>query len=141
MDRPLSFDGYEITPFPVAHSLHVKSVGYVIKKGPKSIFYTGDIAYINEKLLTNIGRQDMIITEASYIRRGGLVRHKDGKPFGHLGVPDLVALFAKRTTKIVFTHFGSWFVKNVEAGAAKIKAFETDALKLIVAEDGTTIRV
>src|SRR5690625_495284 len=35
---------YTITPFPVIHSLNVKSLAYLIEKGSKKVFFTGDVA-------------------------------------------------------------------------------------------------
>jgi ribonuclease BN (tRNA processing enzyme) len=132
---PVAIDDYLISPLPVAHSLNVKSVGYIVKKSGKSLFYTGDVAAFDGGLLDEFGRMDAIITEASFDRTGGFVRYKKGQPFGHCGVPDLVEMFAPHTGRIIFTHFGSWFIKDVEKGTAKLKAFATDQLKIEVAND------
>ena len=91
--------GYRIIPVPITHSLKVKSVAYLIEKDNKRIFYTGDIASINEKYFKRSKNLDLIITEASFLRKGGLIRkNKQGKIFGHNGVPDLVNLFEKFTS-------------------------------------------
>ncbi|MFI5195552.1 MAG: MBL fold metallo-hydrolase [Chitinophagales bacterium] len=134
--RPLRFNEYLITPIPVIHSLKVKSIGYLVEKGGKRIFYTGDVAGFKGALLKKLGRLDIVITEASFFRKGGFVRHRDGQAFGHTGVPDLVSMFKEHTNRIVFTHFGSWFINNIDESTKKIKGLETASLKLEAAYDG-----
>lgn len=36
--------GYKITPIPVIHALHLKSLGYLIEKDAKKVFFSGDVA-------------------------------------------------------------------------------------------------
>jgi hypothetical protein len=72
------------------------------------------------------------------MRKGGVTRRQKqtGRLYGHAGVPDLIALFQQFTRRIIFTHFGTWFIKNVAAGTKKIKAMEADGFFFDVAEDG-----
>lgn len=105
------------------------------------MFFSGDIGAFDDKLLAPFAPLDVIITEASFIKKGGMIRRKDGRLFGHLGVPDLINLFRQYTKKIVFTHFGSWFVKDVAFGIARIKSLETTELKLLIAEDGMNFNI
>src|SRR5688500_9364434 len=93
---PVELAGYRITPIPVTHSIKVKSVGYLVEKDNARIFYTGDIVSIKEKYFNVLEKLDVVITEASFLRKGGLIRkNKQGEVFGHAGVPDLVDLFKK----------------------------------------------
>ena len=134
--------GYRIIPVPVIHSLKVKSVGYLVEKGNKRIFYSGDIVSINEKYFKKLTRVDLVITEASFLRKGGLIRkNKKGEIFGHNGVPDLVKLFEKFTDRIVFTHFGTWFLKDISSGIQRIKFMERKGLKLDIAADGSQFEI
>jgi hypothetical protein len=85
---------------------------------------------------------DLVITEASFLRKGELIRkNKQGKLFGHNGIPDLVNLFEKFTGRIVFTHFGTWFLKDISFGIQKIKSMETNGLKLDIAFDGAEFEI
>src|SRR5688572_27510404 len=52
----IEVEGYRIIPVPVTHSIKVKSVGYLIEKENKRIFYTGDIVSINEKYFKRLRR-------------------------------------------------------------------------------------
>lgn len=54
---------------------------------------------------------DLVVTEASFVREGGMIRRdkKTGKPYGHMGVPNLIRFFEQFTNTICFMHFGSWF--------------------------------
>ncbi len=135
-------EGYRITSIPVIHSIKVKSMGYLVEKRNKRIFYTGDIISIEKRSLKGLTKLDLVITEASFFRRGGLIRkNKQGEIFGHAGVQDLVNLFAKCATKIVFTHFGTWFLKDVTSGRRKIKSLARNDVTLDIAIDGATYKI
>ncbi len=136
------FENYKIRPIPVVHSTKFKSTGYLIERGNKRLLYTGDIAGIKRKYLNELPKLDLVITEASFMRRGGLIRRNaQGQMFGHNGVPDLVDLFKTFTGHIIFTHFGTWFVKDVPAGTRKIKSLQQEGLILDVAADGMEIQI
>lgn len=137
LSAPCEIAGYKVTPVPTIHSVHVKSQGYVVEKGTKRIFYSGDMVDIEPKYRRLLGRLDMVITEGSFIRKGGLVRKNiEGKMFGHAGVPDLIGLFSKFTSHIVFTHFGTWFMRNTSKARDKIGSFTKKGLKVDIAFDG-----
>lgn len=133
--------GYHITPIPVIHSLKVDSLAYIIRHNDHKIFISGDVAWIEKKYHEKINSADLIITEASFIRKGGQIRRKDDKIYGHTGVPDLVRIFSPLTDKIVFTHYGSWFIKDVPKGRKKIKELETEEAELIPGYDSMQISI
>jgi ribonuclease BN (tRNA processing enzyme) len=134
--------GHRITPIPVTHSVKVKSVGYLVEKSNKRIFYSGDIVSIKKKYLKKLRTLDLVIAEASFLRKGGLIRkNKQGEIFGHAGVKDLVNLFETFTTRIIFTHFGTWFLKDISSGYQKIKSLESSNLKLDIAVDGSEFEI
>lgn len=114
---------YLITAVPTIHSIRVESAGYLIQKRKQKIFYSGDFVSIKAshcKLLNNL---DLVITEASFMRKGGLVRKdKQGRRFGHTGIPDLFQFFKKRTARILFMHFGSWFYKDIPKAREQLLA-------------------
>jgi ribonuclease BN (tRNA processing enzyme) len=139
---PLEVAGYRVTPIPVAHSIKVKSVAYLVEKDDTRIFYTGDIISIKAKYFKMLRKLDAVIIEASFLRKGGLIRkNKQGEIFGHAGVPDLVNLFEKFTERIILTHFGTWFLKDTSSGNRKIKLLETNNLKLNIATDGARFEI
>jgi ribonuclease BN (tRNA processing enzyme) len=140
IDGSFSVKEYNITPIPVIHSLKVKSWAYIIEHQNDKLFISGDLAWIEKKHHDKINGADLIITEASFIKKGGRIRRKEDKIFGHTGVPDLVRIFSPLTDRIVFTHYGSWFIKDVPEGKKKIKALEEDA-ELIPAYDGMEIEL
>lgn len=117
---PITCGSYTITPIPTEHSIKVRSQAYIIKKGSKRILYTGDLFWIDKKYHSCLKNLDLVITEASFIRKGGTVRRdkKFGKSYGHMGVPDLMRLMSPFTKKILFIHFGSWFY---EMGAGRAR--------------------
>lgn len=139
---PTEIAGHRITPIPVTHSIKVKSVGYLVEKNNKRIFYSGDIVSIEQKYLKRLRGLDVVITEASFLRKGGLIRkNKQGESFGHAGMQDLINLFEKFTMRIIFTHFGTWFLKDISSGYQKIKSLERNNLKLEIAVDGSEFEI
>ncbi|HEY3250047.1 MAG TPA: hypothetical protein VGK25_02905 [Ignavibacteria bacterium] len=97
---------------------------------------------ISKHFRRRLGKLNMVITEASFIRKGGLVKQdKTGRKFGYAGIPELINFFKKFTNKIVLTHFGTWFMKDLRAAERKIKALETDSLRIEIAADGKQYKV
>jgi ribonuclease BN (tRNA processing enzyme) len=107
----ISFEGYSIRAIPTHHSLKVKSTAYLVAKGRQRFLYTGDLFWINKSYHRLLQGLDLVVTEASFIREGGIIRRDraTGLPFGHTGVPNLVRLFGPFTRTILLMHFGSWF--------------------------------
>lgn len=133
--------GYKFTPVPVIHALKLKSLGYVIEKNGKRIFITGDVAWIEKSNLQDLPPLDLVITEASFINKGGRINRKKDRIFGHTGVPDLIRLLSPHTKKIAFCHYGEWFFENPpEESRQKIKAHEED-VELIPAYDGMELKI
>lgn len=138
---PFEIDGYKFTPVPVIHALRLKSLGYVIQKGQKKIFITGDVAWIEKPNLAEISNLDLVITEATFIKKGGRINRKKDRIFGHTGIPDLIRLLRPLTPKIVFCHYGEWFFETeLEESKKRIKSMETD-VELMPAYDGMEIQI
>ncbi|MBI0582598.1 MAG: MBL fold metallo-hydrolase [Methanomassiliicoccus sp.] len=135
-------DGMRITPVPTNHSQRVRSCGYLIEKDLGRVLYTGDLYSVQERYRDRLRDLDMVITEGSFIRRGGLVRRDPdtGRPHGHTGIPDLVEFFSPIAGKIVITHLGSWFFSDLQASVRRIEELGTTA-EVIVAEDGMVLEV
>jgi hypothetical protein len=97
---------------------------------------------IHRRYYSRLGRLDLVITDGSFMRRGGLVRHDptSGKRFGHAGIPDLVTFFRRFTRRIVIAHLGSWFYDDVAASIRRSEALGNGA-RVSVAWDGMIIRV
>lgn len=139
---PVMIDDYKITPIPTQHSAKVKSQGYLIEKEGKRIFYSGDLVDISPDQYSLLENLDAVITEASFIRKGGLVRKTAwGVKYGHTGVPDLISLFSKFTHHIIFTHFGSWFLKDPVKGRIKIESMAPEGMKVDIGYEGREFEV
>ena len=110
----MSFRGYSIRAIPTHHSLKVRSTAYLIEKGGQRLLYTGDMFWINKEFHPLLERLDLVVTEASFIREGGMIRRDraTGVAYGHAGVPNLMEIFRKFTTHILFMHFGAWFYED-----------------------------
>lgn len=143
-NRQRKLGPYTITPIPTHHSTHVKSQAYLIKKGKKSILYTGDLVWIDKKYHPLFDQVDLIITDGSFLREGGMIR-KDKttkKLFGHNGVPNLIRLFQPYTKKILFVHFGSWFYKNPKNSKEKLLALgKKSHVEILVGYDNMEVKV
>jgi ribonuclease BN (tRNA processing enzyme) len=140
MSRSVRVGSYRITPVPTVHSLKVRSVGYVVQKRRQRVFYSSDLVSIERRYHRRLRRLDLVITDGSYMRRGGLVRidPATGRRFGHAGIPDLIEFFRRFTRRIVITHFGSWFYKDIAASTRRI-AEHGDGVEVSAARDGLVI--
>lgn len=123
LDKKKTIAGYTIHPIPTHHSLKVRSQAYRIAKNSRKILYTGDMIWINKKYHPLFEGLDLVITDGSYFRKGGMVRKdkKTGKIYGHAGIPDLVHLFKDYSGHIVLMHFGSWFYRDTGQARKQIK--------------------
>jgi len=113
-------------------------VGYVIEKEGKRLFYTGDLIGIDKYFGGRVGKLDLVICEASFIRKGGMVRkNKQGRKYGHAGIPDLVDFFRKHTKRILLVHLGSWFYRDTKRAREKIKELaKRRGVKIEIGHDG-----
>ncbi len=142
--KPFTINGYHITPIPTIHSLKVVSNAYLIEHQGERVLYTGDMIWIEKKyhkLLTNL---DLVITEASFIRKGGMIRREkeSGKIYGHTGVPNLITLFKKFTDTVLLVHFGAWFYHDVKKARATIKKLAQEhGIDIIVGYDGLELEI
>lgn len=143
IEKKTDLGWYHVTPVPAIHSLKVKSSAYIIERKDTRIMITGDVAWIEKEYQNQFGEFDLVITDGSWIRKGGLIRRdkSTGQIYGHTGIPNLVKMFEGHTGHIVFMHLGSWFIKDVPKGKAKFKKFNTDTLLVEPAYDGMRITV
>ncbi|MDW5564270.1 MAG: MBL fold metallo-hydrolase [Methanomassiliicoccus sp.] len=134
--------GMRVTPVPTNHSERVRSCGYLVEKDMQRVLYTGDLFSIQERYRDRLSDLDLVITEGSFMRRGGLVRRdpETGRYHGHTGIPDLVQFFSPLARRIVITHLGSWFFKDIQAAVRQIESLDVEA-RVTVAEDGTVIHL
>ena len=135
-------DGMTVTPIPTNHSVSLRSCAYLVEKELGRVLYTGDLFSIQERYRGRIPELDLVIADGSFIQRGGLVR-KDpasGRYHGHTGIPDLVEMFSPLARRIVITHLGSWFFKDISASVRQVEELGKD-VRVTVAEDGTTMEV
>lgn len=139
LKTPCKLGPYRITPIPTHHSMHVLSQAYLIEKGKKSVLYTGDLVWIDKKYHPLFKHVDLIITDGSFIREGGMIRKDPGtkKLYGHAGIPNLIRLFKPFTKKILFVHFGSWFFQNPKKSREKLLALgKKYQIEIVIGHDG-----
>jgi hypothetical protein len=55
----------------------VRSCGFVVESARRRVFYSSDLLGIRPRYWRRLGRLDAVITDGSFIRRGGLVRRDD----------------------------------------------------------------
>jgi ribonuclease BN (tRNA processing enzyme) len=144
LEAPATIAGFSVQPVPSHHSLKVRSQAYVIAKGASRVLYTGDLAWIDKGLRHFFEGLDLVITEGSYFRTGGLIiRDKaTGQIYGHAGTPDLVRIFRDFCRRIVLVHFGGWFYKDIPKARAALRALgRANGVSLEVGRDGGEIVV
>nr|WP_245249694.1 MBL fold metallo-hydrolase [Methanolinea mesophila] len=133
---------YIVRAIPTHHSKLVRSLAYRVEKDGQVFLYTGDLIWIDTMYHHLLGDLDLVITDGSYLRKGGMVRRdeKTGQIFGHNGIPELITLFSGFTRHILLVHFGSWFFEDVEGSAEKLrKAGEHMGVEVLVGYDGMEI--
>ena len=142
ISRTVTVDSYRVTPVPTIHSTKVRSTGYVVRTRGHSLFYSSDLVAIAPRFRRRLRNLDLVITEGSFMRKGGMVRRNPatGQRFGHAGIPDLVELFRPFTERIVFTHFGSWFYKDIRAAIRKIEALG-NGISVKAGHDGMKLKI
>lgn len=142
ISRAVGVGSYRIVPIPTVHSHRLRSVGYRVEKEGRSFFYSSDMVTIDPYYHRRLRKLDIVITDGSYMRRGGLVRldPESGKRYGHRGITDLVEFFRPFTRCIVIVHFGSWFYRNVEESVRKVEALG-NTVRVIAGRDGMVIDV
>jgi ribonuclease BN (tRNA processing enzyme) len=144
VNGPTRTGGLSVTPIPTHHGKYIKSYAYVIEEGEgaarKRLLYTGDVIWINKEHWPALEGLDLVITEGSFIRKGGVVRRdsRTGILYGHNGVPDLVALFGRFTRRIVLMHFGEWFYEDIKAARKQLAALG-NGVKVKAARDGMEV--
>lgn len=91
-----------------------------------------------------VGEGDHQITEASFYRKGGLGREdkQTREVYGHTGIPNLINLFKKFTSYILFLHFGSWFYRDIKQARRKLnKLGKENKIKITVAYQGLELLI
>jgi ribonuclease BN (tRNA processing enzyme) len=144
IESPIKFEEYKLTPIPTHHSKKVESVAYLIENNNQSILYTGDMVWINKEHWDLWDKLNLVITEGSFIRKGGRVRRdkETGQIYGHTGIPDLLKFFEPHTDRILFIHFGSWFYKDTQKAREKIQELaENYDLEAMVGYDGMVVEL
>lgn len=141
--RAVLFDQYKVTPLPTIHSHSVLSQAYLVENESVRVLYTSDLVDMEQGYRRKIGQVDLLITEASFIRRGGLVRRTaDGLVSGHAGVNELIEMFRHHSDRILFMHFGSWFYKDIQNSRKRLEQLGTEyGIEVIVAHDGLEVAV
>jgi len=143
-EQPLNLDGFKARAIPTTHSKKVENLAYLIQRKTKKVLYTGDLVWLEKKYHHYFDNLDLVITDGSFIREGGIVRRgTEGELWGHTGIPNLVRLFKDHTDKILFIHYGSWFyTKEAKKARKKITQLgEKNNVQTIVGHDGQKLKI
>jgi len=133
---------HKVSPIPTEHSQKVKSVAYLVEQSSCRLLYTGDLIWINEDYNELIRDLDLVITDGSFMRRKGMIRRDKvtGNIYGHNGIPDLVNMFREIADRIIFTHFGSWFYRDIQNSKREIEELG-NGVKVESAYDGLVVNI
>lgn len=137
----IDIDKYQITAVPTDHSARVRSQGYLVEADLQRVLYTGDMISVKPRYRDRLPDVDLVITEGSFLRHGGIIRFDDkGRAHGHNGIPELVDYFSGITDRILITHFGSWFFHDIPASIQAIEALSGKA-SVKAAHDGLVVEL
>jgi ribonuclease BN (tRNA processing enzyme) len=141
-EHMILYDTYQVIPIPTNHSKKVKSTAFLVDDGEKRVLYTGDVIWINKEYYSLLSGLSLVITDGSYLRRGGMIRKdkETGQLYGHAGIPDLIRIFKQFTGKIMFIHFGTWFFNDIGEARKKLNDLGKAAgVSIITGYDGMEI--
>jgi ribonuclease BN (tRNA processing enzyme) len=144
LNKAIHLGDYKITPIPTHHSHRVVSQAYIIEKNKNKILYTGDMIWIDKKYHRFLKGIKLIITEASFIHKGGFIKKhpQSGKLYGHNGVPDLIRLFSPFTSHLLLVHFGTWFYENMRQSRRLIKQLGRESqVQIDIGYDGMELGI
>lgn len=144
LTQKIQLGPYRITPIPTHHSKYVQSQAYLIEKDGQSILYTGDLIWIDKKYHSLFDKVDLVITDGSFLREGGMVRkdRETNQLYGHAGIPNLIRLFRPHTKEILFIHFGSWFFKDVKVAHQKLLSLSQKyEIPILIGYDGQCLQL
>jgi glyoxylase-like metal-dependent hydrolase (beta-lactamase superfamily II) len=133
---------YTLRAIPTHHSKLVRSLAYRVEKDGQKFLYSGDIIWIDKQYHHLLEDLDLVITDGSYFRKGGMIRRdeKTGQIFGHNGIPDLIQLFSEFTRYILLVHFGSWFFNDIVGSEEKLHQLgQRTGMEVLVGYDGMEI--
>jgi ribonuclease BN (tRNA processing enzyme) len=142
--RSARIAGYNIRTIPTVHSYKVKSFAMVVSRGKSRFLYTGDLLWMKKWYRRYFKGLDLVISEASFIRKSGMVRRekKTGRLFGHAGVGRLIETFAPFAPRILLVHFGSWFYQDVKGARRRVARLGRQAgVRVEVGYDGLKLDV
>ena len=142
ISRPVRVGAHRVIPVPTEHAVNARSLGYIVERGKRRIFYSSDMISIHRRYYARLGRLDLVITDGSFMRRGGLVRRDavTRRRFGHAGIPDLVEFFSRFTRRIVVMHLGSWFYADIPRAIHRLSSLG-DGVSVTAARDGMVIQL
>jgi ribonuclease BN (tRNA processing enzyme) len=135
----MSCDQYTVWSIPTHHSKKVASAAFLVQRNGQRILYTGDLVWINKEYRHLFDPVDLVVTEASFLRKGGRVirDQQTGRLYGHAGIPNLIALFKEYTKHLLFVHFGEWFYHDVPLARKKLMDLgKQQGIHVIVGYDG-----
>lgn len=131
--------GVNFKPIKVIHSLKAPAVSFRIIVGKKTIFYSGDIAYIpnSKKVLKSV---DLYIGDGSTVQKS-LIRKKNSQIYGHASVKTQINWCAHaRIKRAIFTHCGTELVTKARINEKYIQKLGIEKnLSVSVAHDGLVI--
>lgn len=144
LSHQIDIGSYRITPIPTHHSKLVDSQAYLVEGDAARLLYTGDVVWINKEYHELFGALNLVITDGSYIRKGGMVRRdkSTGQIYGHTGIPNLIHLFKNHTKNIMFVHFGSWFYEGADTARVKLEQMGSEnGVNVLLGYDGMELQV
>ena len=126
--------GFKVKPYPVLHSLNAPTVGYLLEKGGKRVFYSPDFLSLRKAFHNEVFKGlDLWVSDGSSVFKP-LIRRKDSSIYGHLSMAKTRDLAERYGVKnLIFTHLGK---EAVSMGDERLKR-----LGFNVAKDGQVLQV
>lgn len=110
--KKIIINDFEITAYPVIHSIKAPAVGLKIKTKKTTFFYVPDVAWITNRK-TALKNIDLYIGDGACVKKSLIRRHKEtNQIFGHASVFQQISWCNKENIKqMIITHCGTEIVK------------------------------
>lgn len=139
--KPTTIFGVRFQSFANIHSIKAPAVSFRISIGKKTLFYTGDIAYIPniKKVLKNVL---LYIGDGATITQS-LIRRHNNDIYGHASIKTQLVWCKKAGVKhAIFTHCGSAIVAHAQKSKNQITELaKQKGIQAQIAYDGLTLRI
>jgi ribonuclease BN (tRNA processing enzyme) len=144
-EEAVTIGPFQLTAYPVLHSVRCPCVGARIAVGAFTFVYSGDIVAFPEPALA-LGGADLYIGDGSTLKGSLVRRHASGALLGHTTVRAQLGWLARHgVPRAIFSHFGKGPIEMgkeaLDQALAELAAANPPGCRVEAAYDGLELEV